>query len=367
MEEFYRYDALGRVVEKTDRDENVTSYVYRPDGKIERILYGDGRQAEFSYTSLGQISTIKDWLGATKIERNPQGKPERITDHNGQSICYQWGKFGERTQMVYPDGTVLCYHYGYDPLGRLIEVEKDGVLLRRYEYDSFGNRIGKTDFSRNLKNLYTYDSLNRLKEEEIIFQDTMLKKNYDYDRRGNLVGEYQENELCHGYQFGAINRLEKAWNGAGAEAEYFYNGIGQRTGRKDGDTEENYLLDLTKTYYNLLGVETSEKSQSFYWDYNVAAAGEEGSMLQYYLQDELGVLCAFCIPQERERHMGMTNLERICISRKRRRSLETVTAARENISLLAIRGIAMIMSAAHTLPRQGSFGRIWEGLRRRMW
>lgn len=384
MEECYRYDVLGRVVEKTDRDENVTSYVYRPDGKIERILYGDGRQSEFSYTPLGQISTIKDWLGETKIERNPQGKPERITDHNGQSICYQWGKFGERTQMVYPDGTVLyyhydnmlrltelendkagreklhltygydkegriswknngagyctrwsyndqglpcellhednrgiwdryryqydargnkteiqkerrglpeesgCYHYGYDSLGRLTEVEKDGDLLRSYAYDSFGNRIGKTDFRRNLKNLYTYDALNRLKEEEIIFQDTRLKKNYDYDRRGNLVGEYQENELCHGYQFGAINRLEKAWNEAGAEAKYFYNGLGQRTGRMDGDTKEKYLLDLTKTYYNLLGVETSEKKQKYYWDYNVAATEEEGNMLQYYLQDELG-------------------------------------------------------------------------------
>lgn len=384
MEEFYRYDALGRVVEKTDRDENVTSYVYRPDGKIESILYGDGRQAEFSYTPLGQISTIKDWLGETKIERNPQGKPERITDHNGQSICYQWGKFGERTQMVYPDGTVLyyhydnmlrltelendkagrenlhvtygydkegriswknngagyctrwsyndqglpcellhednrgiwdryryqydargnkteiqkerrglpeesgCYHYGYDSLGRLTEVEKDGDLLRSYAYDSFGNRIGKTDFRRNMQNVYAYDSLNRLTEEEIIFSGDRIKKNYEYDRRGNLVEEYQENELLHGYQFGATNRLEKAWNGAGAEAKYFYNGLGQRTGRMDGDTKEKYLLDLTKTYYNLLGVETSEKKQKYYWDYNVAAAEEEGNMLQYYLQDELG-------------------------------------------------------------------------------
>lgn len=392
MEEFYRYDALGRVVEKTDRDENMTSYVYRPDGKIESIRYGDGRQAEFYYTSLGQISAVKDWLGETKIERNPQGKPERIIDHNGQSICYQWGKFGERIGMVYPDGAVLhyrydnmlrltelekykagredlhiaygydeegriswkrngegyctrwsyndlglpcellhedsrgildrykfqydaignkaeiqkdrrglleesgCYCYRYDPLGRLTEVEKDGVLLRSYQYDSFGNRIGKTDFSRNLKNLYTYDSLNRLKEEEIIFMDNRLKKNYDYDRRGNLVGEYQENELCHGYQFGAINRLEKAWNGTGEEAEYFYNSLGQRTGRKDGGTEENYLLDLTKTYHNLLSVETTDKTQNFYWDYNAAATEERENMLQYYLQDELGsplrVLCS---------------------------------------------------------------------------
>lgn len=384
MEEFYRYDALGRVTEKTDRDGNLTFYTYRPDGKIESILFGDGRQAEFSYNPLGQISLVKDWLGETKIDRNHQGKPERITDHNGQSISYQWGKFGERTQMVYPNGTVLhyrydnmlrltelenckvgkenlhitygydeegriswkrnaddyctkwsyndlgwpcellhedsrgildryryqydargnkteiqkerrglpeesgCYHYGYDPLGRLTEVEKDGTLLRSYQYDSFGNRTGRKDFSRNVQNVYAYDSLNRLTEEEIIFSGDRIKKNYEYDRRGNLVGEYQENELLHGYQFGATNRLEKAWNGTGGQAEYFYNGFGQRTGRKDGGTEENYLLDLTKPYYNLLGVETSEKRQIFYWDFNVAAVEEEGNMLQHYLQDELG-------------------------------------------------------------------------------
>lgn len=61
-EEFYRYDALGRMTEKTDREGLRTQYAYTPDGRPQSILYGDGRKAEFEYTHLRQLSMLKDWL-----------------------------------------------------------------------------------------------------------------------------------------------------------------------------------------------------------------------------------------------------------------------------------------------------------------
>lgn len=384
MEEIYKYDVLGRITETIDKEGYQTVYSYNSDSRIESILYGDGRQAEFSYNPLGQLSMVKDWLGETKIERNLQGEPESITDYNGQTVHYEWGKFGERIGMIYPDGTVLRYRYDdmlhlvglercesgreelhiaygydeesrlawkrssggyctkwdynrlgqlseliheddrgildrytyeydllgnktsihkerremseesgnytyyYDNLGRLTEVKKDKTLLRKYQYDSFGNRISVIDYNQDLKSTYAYDEVNRLKEEEIIFSDGRKRKRYVYDKRGNMVGEYQEGALYHGYYFGATNRLEKAWDSIGREALYFYNGLNQRTGRKTGDLDEQYWLDLTKRYHNLLGIKTTEKRKKFYWDYNVAVMEEEERQPSYYLQDELG-------------------------------------------------------------------------------
>ena len=48
-----------------------------------------------------------------------------------------------------------------------------------------------------------------------------------------------------------------------------------------------YTTDLTRTYYNMLCLETGEKTQKFYWDGNVAAMEEEGKE-NYYIHDDLG-------------------------------------------------------------------------------
>ena len=121
-----------------------------------------------------------------------------------------------------------------------------------------------------------------------------------YDGRGNLIREEMEGKLIHGYEYGAMNRLSKSWNGRGGESLYIYNGLGQRMGRSINGREEDYLLDLTKPYHNLMGIYKEEEcSQRFYFDGTAAAM--EGALkgkkpsgrtafsgLHYYLQDELG-------------------------------------------------------------------------------
>ncbi len=387
-EERFRYDALGRMIEKTDREALVTTYAYTADGRPESILYGDGSRAELEYTPLRQLAVVRDWLGETRIERDRQGSPVSIRDHNGRTVRYEWGSMGQRQGMTYPDGTMVSwtydsllrlaemrrtaegkdalwvryhydtqgrlaektnsggyrtkwdynesefldelshedasgildrfryaydamgnkttvwkerkglpeesgtYRYGYDELQRLNDVEKDGKLLRRYRYDIFGNRVGMEDYGRETKSLSKYDALNRLLEQEI-WEDisdsgSVVHKTYTYDGRGNLTGEYQDGELLHGYVFNSMNRLGKAWNAQDEEAEYFYNALGQRTGRNaDGEPEE-YLLDLTKPYHNLLGLQKGKQKQTFYYDFGVALMEEGGKTARYALSDDLG-------------------------------------------------------------------------------
>ena len=136
-----------------------------------------------------------------------------------------------------------------------------------------------------------YDALNHLIRQEIskdAFPEDTIQKTYTYDKRGNLTGEYQDGDLLHGYAFNSMNRLEKAWDSEGTEAEYFYNALGQRTARRTAEETEEYLLDLTKPYHNLLELQKGKHRQTFYWDMNVSAMEDENRTLQYYLQDELG-------------------------------------------------------------------------------
>lgn len=195
------------------------------------------------------------------------------------------------------------------------------------------------------------------KEGELSAYHTPEGSVYTYDRRGNLTGEYQEGKLLHGYEFCALNRLERAWDNTGKEAEYFYNGLGQRTGRRTNEKREDYLLDLTRAYHNLLGLETGEERQNFYWDFGVAAMEDKDRKPRYYLQDELGSPLRVLYGNGNGNIYGydMMSSERNFmkpLTRKRKR--QTGTADRGKGSRLDIQGIVMMLWAGLTLRRRGS-------------
>ena len=111
---------------------------------------------------------------------------------------------------------------------------------------------------------------------------------WEIKRWSEKRGEDCGGRLLHGYAYNAANRLESSWDDAGREADYFYNALGQRTGKNSGGKTEEYLLDLTRAYHNLLGIEKTDGTQTFFWDFHVAVMEDERKKLHYYLQDDLG-------------------------------------------------------------------------------
>ena len=394
-EEHFHYDVLGRMAWKTDREGYRTEYDYRPDGRLGGIVYGDGSRVELEYTPLGQIALVRDWNGETKIERNRQGRPVRVTDHTGKTVEYEWGAMGEKKSMTYPDGkkirygydgqlrleklvreergkTDLCityrydgegrlseknagglctvwqynavglpeelihrdgrdildryryeydavgnktgikkerkglpgengtYGFLYDPLNRLTDVEKDGKPIRKYIYDSFGNRTGMMDYSAGRTYIYTYDMLNQLTGEEIwegdvactwsggIQREADMIKTYAYDLRGNLISECTGGTQSRRYVYNAGNRLSEFRDSKGMQSLYCYNGLGYRTAKVSGDRKETYFLDLMAPGGRLLEFQRGEERQNIYWDLSPAAVEDTGKSPRYYMNDELG-------------------------------------------------------------------------------
>lgn len=397
LSEHYRYDRSGRLTAKKDRDGYETRYGYNGEGDLAYILYDDGRQVGFSYDVLRRLREVEDWLGAIRIERDGSGRIRKIRDQKGQEVCYEWGMFGERKALLYPDGRRVDYgydrdgrlkrltdgsrevlyrydeegrlsekqypggissHYGYDrmgrlsslvhqrkgeilerydygydqignkisiqksrdgslyqyrydPLNRLIEVQKDHHSLRRYKYDAFGNRIWQEAGEDRIH--YTYNAADQL----IQIEGKGPTEIREYDRRGNLTAVKRGKKVANCYRYGADNRLEKAINAAGQAVCYIYDGSGNRVGiemydlsgepdLKQGGFLETvytkgypasptktvqYLPDLTKQYRDLLvKTETAGDctvSQSYVWDTDVLFAIDEESA-GVCLQDELG-------------------------------------------------------------------------------
>ncbi len=66
-------------------------------------------------------------------------------------------------------------------------MERDGKLLRRYQYDTFGNRTEVEDHANGIHCISVYDVLNRLQEQDIwekgIDAGNAIHKTFTYDQR----------------------------------------------------------------------------------------------------------------------------------------------------------------------------------------
>ena len=198
-------------------------------------------------------------------------------------------------------------------------------MLRSCRYDSFGNRTDRLEGEKHTR--YTYNALNQL----VYDTDGTAEHHYEYDGRGNLIRTLENGNLAHAYAFGAMNRMNRAVDSMGNVAEYLYNGLGHRTGMREGkaepagsggvaDFKENgflpdrpdagrgqdsgvdgllpdipetwnketeYILDFTKGYHNLLQREEDGNIQSYVWD-SGALFMEEGEENYSYLNDLSG-------------------------------------------------------------------------------
>ncbi len=315
----------GASVSITDHNGRTVRYEWGSMGQREGMIYPDGTKISWKYDSLlrpvqmDRTAAGRDPLW-TQYQYDGQGRLSEKRTSGGYITRWQYDETGLLGELSHTDASGILdrfqyaydaagnktairkerrgfpeesgsYQYTYDGLHRLTGVEKDGKPLRSYQYDTFGNRTVMEDCTRGIMTISEYDALNHLIRQEIskdAFPEDTIQKTYTYDKRGNLTGEYQDGDLLHGYAFNSMNRLEKAWDSEGTEAEYYYNALGQRTARSTAEETEEYLLDLTKPYHNLLELHKGKHRQTFYWDMNVSAMEDENRTLQYYLQDELG-------------------------------------------------------------------------------
>ena len=285
---YYGYDLLGRAVLKKDRDGYETRYRYTPSGKREEILYGDGRRAQYHYDAAGNLTGVEDWNGTTTFINDALGRVVQTIYPGGESVSCRYGRRGERTGLVYPDGTEAEYRYGkgqrleelltrtgegaqesiryrYDEKGRLAEKELpngvhtfyyhtkagqlesmeskiEGKLLEkiRMSYDCMGNRIGIERFREGMseesgKEEYLYDILGRLKE---VRKDGSLQHKYEYDVRGNRIRKEEwsnQKKRVTLYKYNNANELI-CEQSEGQDICYQYDGRGNMIQMQEGHT-----------------------------------------------------------------------------------------------------------------------------------
>ena len=334
----FTHDEEGRLTDVTDQRGKKVQYRYGSFGEREAVIYPDGTEVTYRYDELLRLSSLKSGSREASYRYDAMGRLAARQTSEGILTEYGYDAVGLLSTLTHTGaaGLIEAYRYDYDPAGnrireerfrqgleeengiytygydnlhRLIQTAKDGNTLRGYRYDSFGNRTEKTE--RGVHTCYTYNSLNQLIQDT----DGLLEHRYEYDNRGNLVKTLENGVLQHAYEFGAMNRMTRAVDGMGNVAEYHYNGLGYRTGMRQGvigcsisqglsghrtkealdfgadnfipqtpevwSKETAYILDFTKNYHNLLQKEECGNIQSYIWDSEVLFMEENGESYSY--------------------------------------------------------------------------------------
>lgn len=310
-------DAYGKVSKFTDYNGNLLEFQYNSLGERKAIIYPDGEKIEYFYDKCMRLQKVRTNEEEIKYCYNSDGYLKEKIFPGTISTCYEYDQSGRIIKIENRDNTRVIdrilysydivgnkiamdkfkegiasanghYQYDYDCSNRLINVRKDGVSIRKYIYDGYGNRIRMINQGKEVS--YVYNVLNQLSK---ISKDE--QKEFFYDQNGNLTNVFENNcEIAH-YAYDTTNHLTSFVNKDNESVRYFYNGLGQRVKREDLRVEgnsgttyvEEYITDITKRFNNVLQIDKNGVTKRCIWDDGLLEI-ESKQISQYALRDDLG-------------------------------------------------------------------------------
>ncbi|MBV6465470.1 MAG: hypothetical protein PGMFKBFP_00747 [Anaerolineales bacterium] len=198
------YDSLGnKVVQdynpenflttQTDRNGNVSEYLYDQNGNVLEIRNPLGGIRKFAYDDPNNPyleTSITDENGnTTSYTYDTQGNMLTKTDAEGNTATLTYGKFDNITSIEDPLGRLTTLHY--DDAGNLTELINPLGLRRTFTRDSQGRITTDTDFNGHVTTFDYTGGCSCGKPGKIIYPDGSAKT-FEYNRYGQITKSIDE-------------------------------------------------------------------------------------------------------------------------------------------------------------------------------
>jgi len=240
-------DSLGREISHTDPNSHTTKTQYNAYGKPILVLHPDGTKEKYTYYLNGNLKQAVDQeenCTTYTYDELDQITSKTITSAAGKELSLETYEYKGTHLIKSTNAGKRKTFYSYDGAGRKITEENDAERTE-FEYDELG-RLKKTktiNENLTLVAVTEYDLLNRPVEER---QEDLLGKTifsqvfYEYDADGNKsvitrwVADKKAKEL---FIYDSLNRLIKQEDALGYSTkidydEDFRNDLGQRVLKK---------------------------------------------------------------------------------------------------------------------------------------
>jgi len=140
----YDYDEDGFLKKKTDGSD-VTEYAYSSRGELLNVTLPDGTLIEYVHDPLGRRIAKK--VNGTVTEKYLwQGLTRLLAVYDGNNALLMRFEYADGRMPVAMTKGSATYYLAYDQVGTLkVVADASGNVVKRIEYDTFGNVISDSD------------------------------------------------------------------------------------------------------------------------------------------------------------------------------------------------------------------------------
>ncbi|MEV4920930.1 DUF6531 domain-containing protein [Streptomyces tirandamycinicus] len=199
----YGYDPAGNPTTTTDPLGNVTTTAYDAVNKVVKRTDADKRSTDYGYDKLDRLT--------------------EVTAPGGAVTTYGYGKHSMATKRTDANGHVTSY--GYDDARRLTSVTDPLDRTTSYTYDADGNQTKKT--TPRGSTTHTFDPRGLLTKTD--YSDATPDVTYGYDTTGRMTSR-ANSRMAEDFVYDLVGNLTKTRGFA-----YTYDAAGQMLTRKYSD------------------------------------------------------------------------------------------------------------------------------------
>lgn len=347
----YRWDTLGRVVEKTgnccgytskleydeennvirseDANGNVTTCTYDGNGNMLTLADPMGNTETYTYTADGfnNIATYTDKLGHQyTFSYDANGNLITINGPMGSTTQYTYNSYGQI--LTQTDAMNHTTTMAYDTYGNLISVTDALGDVLTISYDAFGNPTAQTT-SSGATQYFIYDRLGRLSTTIDALNN---RTDLTYDVAGRLVTLHAPLSTNH-FTYDALGQPLAVTDGRQATTTYTYNAKGKPSEVRNAMNNATHLFyddrdqliltidalgDSTRYQYDAGGNMTSvslPNGQEITYTYNalnrLIQTADQYGIMQTTLYDAMGNVVATINANGDTTHMTYDALGRL--------------------------------------------------------
>jgi RHS repeat-associated protein len=269
----YKYKTTGELESVEDPLKRITKYEYDTHGNRTAEIdpatdkrtweYNEDSQETATVSPRGNVTGGKPTEFTTKIERDNQGRPLKITDPLTHTTKYTYD--GDGNAETVTDGNSHTTKYTYNGDNQQVKVEAPNKTVTETEYDGAGQVISQTDGNKNT----TKYKRNPVEEVTEVTDPLGRVTKKTYDAAGNLKTLEDPAKRTMTYKYDPANRLEEVTysDGKTPTVKYEYDADGDRTKMVDGTGTTKYTYDQLD---RLTEAENGHKEVSKY-EYDLAS------------------------------------------------------------------------------------------------
>jgi RHS repeat-associated protein len=237
-----QWSSAGRLLSYTDCSHKSTHYRYNLWGSLLSESNALNERTRFTRDHTDKLTavTLPD-ESLIRYEYDAKDRLSTITAPDGTQHRFAWDAHDQLTERI--DAAGRRRHYQYDLAGRLTGLKNENGAHARFEYDLMDRLIRESGFDRRTQR-YRYDRLGQLTEKIEESLSTRPTTRYDYDEAGNLTARHLPANgrilaLVERFEWDEVGQLATA-HGLNGKVDFDYD----KRGRLIGETQIQQRPDV---------------------------------------------------------------------------------------------------------------------------